>query len=269
MERRSIEENGERSLNRRAVRRYGWRLAACFAAALVLQLPLAWAIVYFYVPSWQGETSVIVGKPPGCASNVDRVRIENDTQPGIRWVVVTGWSSSYSQAVFRTDEERLFVDEPTWPFPAEEVFPGLVDVSKWPSSAPGGVGFVAGTYGETMVEAYAIGWPFLCATGRSVRDVTTGKWTTTGGILAQWPRYKQRHWLALGLAPLCYTPRWAGVAANTVSLGAMLFAAWAAAPLVSACRKWRRRRRGMCSGCAYDLRGLDLSAACPECGLRR
>lgn len=29
--------------------------------------------------------------------------------------------------------------------------------------------------------------------------------------------------------------------------------------------RWRRRRRGLCQNCAYDLRG-DVSGVCPECG---
>ena len=33
-------------------------------------------------------------------------------------------------------------------------------------------------------------------------------------------------------------------------------------------KRWRRRRRGACLQCGYDLRG-ELDAGCPECGWRR
>jgi hypothetical protein len=36
-----------------------------------------------------------------------------------------------------------------------------------------------------------------------------------------------------------------------------------------AIRRWRRRRRGRCAGCGYDLAGLVVDngvRTCPECG---
>jgi hypothetical protein len=34
------------------------------------------------------------------------------------------------------------------------------------------------------------------------------------------------------------------------------------------CRRWRRRRRGLCVGCGYSLTG-NVSGVCPECGKDR
>lgn len=59
---------------------------------------------------------------------------------------------------------------------------------------------------------------------------------------------------------LPYLPVWLGVVVNTA-----LFAALWMLPLVGipALRRNRRRRRGLCSRCAYELAGLMV---CPECG---
>jgi hypothetical protein len=238
------------------------RFALSLLAALALQFPLAWGIVYFSSPHWQGETSVIIDKPPGNSSNVDRVRIENDTQTGVRWVRISGWSAAYDASVCRSDEEQLFIDEPTWPFAAADVLPGLRDPGRWPPSVPGRSSFAAGGYGETFVEAYAIGWPFLCLTGRADRDPMTGKWPrTTGVIIAPEPKF--RTWSTLGCVPLCYVPRWQGCIGNTIALGLPIFALWTG---LAALRLARRRRRGMCIQCCYDLRATPAGSPCPECG---
>ena len=51
-----------------------------------------------------------------------------------------------------------------------------------------------------------------------------------------------------------------GLAANTAFYGAV----WVVPVFgIPALRRWRRRRRGRCVGCGYELAGL---ATCPECG---
>ena len=46
--------------------------------------------------------------------------------------------------------------------------------------------------------------------------------------------------------------------------------AWALLlPLPGMARRALRRRRGLCTACAYDLHGLPTGALCPECGQRR
>ncbi len=66
-----------------------------------------------------------------------------------------------------------------------------------------------------------------------------------------------------GYIPL--EPMWGGLGANV--------AAWSGLWLLllempRAARHALRRRRGRCTRCGYDLRGLDLSTLCPECGHR-
>lgn len=61
-----------------------------------------------------------------------------------------------------------------------------------------------------------------------------------------------------------------GVIGNTAAWTCVAFGAWTAATWW---RLRRRRRRGMCEHCGYDLRGLagsaveyKVGATCPECG---
>ena len=62
--------------------------------------------------------------------------------------------------------------------------------------------------------------------------------------------------------PIPFLPIWAGFLTNTVFYGAILWMLFAAKRAV---QSHRRTRRGLCPGCAYDLRGA-AHAKCPECG---
>ena len=65
------------------------------------------------------------------------------------------------------------------------------------------------------------------------------------------------------------TPKGSSWAANAVDADiAILSAAWFVLIVgFGALRASRRRRRGLCPKCAYDLRGSpQTGGACPECG---
>jgi len=55
-------------------------------------------------------------------------------------------------------------------------------------------------------------------------------------------------------------PVWPGFAVNTLAYGAV---AWGVLFAPGVVKRWRRRRRGACVGCGYELAGL---VRCPECG---
>lgn len=57
-----------------------------------------------------------------------------------------------------------------------------------------------------------------------------------------------------------------GLAANTAFYAS---AWWVAIFGLARSRRWNRQRRGLCARCAYDLRGLENGAKCPECGATR
>jgi len=61
--------------------------------------------------------------------------------------------------------------------------------------------------------------------------------------------------------PLPLMPVWPGFAINTLFYGTLAFAAMAG---VSAIRRRRRFKRGLCVQCAYPLTGGEV---CPECGV--
>ncbi|MCA9310143.1 MAG: hypothetical protein KDA21_03000 [Phycisphaerales bacterium] len=58
-------------------------------------------------------------------------------------------------------------------------------------------------------------------------------------------------------------PLWSGFALDALIFGALLWGGWG---LLSGTRRARRRRRGRCAWCGYDLGDL---ATCPECGRER
>ncbi len=69
----------------------------------------------------------------------------------------------------------------------------------------------------------------------------------------------------IGEHAICYYPRWLGLAADTAFWGA----AWLGVLSVPiALRGKRRRAKGLCPTCAYDLKG-NLAGGCPECGWGR
>lgn len=98
------------------------------------------------------------------------------------------------------------------------------------------------------------GWPFYALEYReSVDELATrpSGWRAVylGGI-ESWVRHR----------PLPIKPVWTGLLLDAVLYGAALFAL-SAAP--GAFVRARRRRRGLCLKCAYELKGLSV---CPECG---
>ena len=104
---------------------------------------------------------------------------------------------------------------------------------------------------------YRAGWPMLALVGwqRSVNDVDASV-----SVLV---------WINLDnelVATFPYSPIWPGFAINTVFYAALI---WMLFAVPAALRRKRRRSRGLCVKCAYDLRGRAVSSdVCPECGAR-
>jgi hypothetical protein len=112
---------------------------------------------------------------------------------------------------------------------------------------------------------YSVGWPYLSvrATSRTWSELTgprtvTTHWTHNGLLLPA--RYFQDSLTMMHKWPLPIRPLWPGFAIDTAFYGTLAFLFWSAPGFVW---RTRRRRRGLCVGCGYELRGMQK---CPECG---
>lgn len=158
---------------------------------------------------------------------------------------------------------------------------------------------MTGTHAVWGADAAALGWPLTAPAGWSPPDAheharvlgvdgyhvmnTEGSasqsmWVVCAGLPlrslvlnerrpAAPPRWERGmrfvsggRYVRLPLVPLA-----AGFAANTAVYAIPLLASL---PVAGWARRARRRRRGLCPACRYDLRH-DLASGCPECGWGR
>lgn len=117
---------------------------------------------------------------------------------------------------------------------------------------------------EARDHAYedARGWPMLalwCEFQWGWSPSRGGGWSASNGIVLSAPA--TRSMLEVRVLPLM--PIWTGLLVNA----AVYALAWGALLLIlDWIRRSRRRRRQLCTICAYDLRGLAARDLCPECG---
>lgn len=123
---------------------------------------------------------------------------------------------------------------------------------------------------STTVDEVRAGWPLTCLRywRVSVDNLPHDERNDARGTFTPW-----RNRVRLPLPTVCIEqalplrPVWGLFVAN-VAAWASAFAALCVGPrwLLHAFGVTRRRRRGLCTRCAYDLSGLDPRGGCPECG---
>ncbi len=107
-----------------------------------------------------------------------------------------------------------------------------------------------------------VGWPARAATGWTYD--TNARGLQQQGLIGLY-RLQQNYSASYAIPRLIpYAPLWRGIAINAVALGFPSLLLLLASPL----RTSRRRRKGECPRCAYDLKH-DFARGCPECGWNR
>ncbi|MCC6321349.1 MAG: hypothetical protein IT438_07935 [Phycisphaerales bacterium] len=88
--------------------------------------------------------------------------------------------------------------------------------------------------------------------------LTSGQLASGGAIILDRGTWSPR--------TLPYLPIWPALLANILFYFTLFAATTAAARALT---RFRRRRRGQCPRCAYDLRATPPASPCPECGTAR
>ena len=166
----------------------------------------------------------------------------------------------------------------TWPtYRGETHLPDKGDLRWWHDNAPDGFAArpaeVAGFYGlgtstvimvDRRIEAstsapsdairYRAGLPMRTFEGSIWVDMNRRRSTMQHAVKIWGDR-----------PPIPLQLLWVGFTINTIFYGVLL---WLLMLGLLRARRVRRRKRGLCIKCGYDLRG-DFSAGCSECGWRR
>ncbi len=170
---------------------------------------------------------------------------------------------------FAMGEGFDFVNEPEWPFGVPADWPEPVGGSRgggafrsWVSTytvsieRSGSSDGLVGVASPTRIATRQMwGWPCRCleTRWRDTRAVGAGRGapaTVSFDRGIEWP----------GTITLPLRPLWPGFAVNAAFYAGVC---WILLAVPGVLVRWRRRRRGRCPACGYELAGLDR---CSECG---
>jgi len=121
----------------------------------------------------------------------------------------------------------------------------------------------AGATRVTGAGEVAVGWPFRALRCAQLR-IANALPLQHSPILGRFPtREIGEPVISLEEAPIPAGPIWSGLLLNTAIYG---MATFLLTLLLSRARAARRRRRGLCPLCAYNLAATLPGTPCPECG---
>lgn len=114
------------------------------------------------------------------------------------------------------------------------------------------------------VYRWEVGWPWraVVATVREEGTAATPRMVHDALAVVSVPADPANSYLVRH-RPLAIRPMWPGFAGCVLVFGAAVAVLDAFMP---AARRWWRRRRGLCTGCGYDIHGRPENLPCPECG---
>jgi hypothetical protein len=246
-----------------------WRLGWFALVGLLVSWLVAWAIAWRAAPQVSamslskpiGEDRWVYGcadSPGSTYAEAVRVRPSDGLQvlPNTRTYIVT----------FRPPGVRVILGGSSVGAPAKEL-PPWVRLEELPSD-------------RSVMGLAAYGWPCRCLQARvsgppeSYGDPT--RFMATVGLRVRSPRSVTTAGLSVtptapgwleGMLPV--DPVWRGLAADVGIYASSCAAIWLTwHELGGPARAARRRRRGLCPHCAYDLRA-EFAGGCPECGWGR
>ncbi len=120
------------------------------------------------------------------------------------------------------------------------------------------------------IWAKAAGWPFRCfvcnTRTQNAPDFRSHTWSARGGIILGSPtRPGWADWPPQFPIIIPLRPMWPELLANTLMYAAAFALGAISIRTLATVRGRRRRERGLCPRCGYDLRGT-AAERCPECG---
>jgi hypothetical protein len=172
---------------------------------------------------------------------LDRVTIVPSWGPNVPPEYVTEWRTYYPLAGDIPAQTRSLYKSPDRPLPTWARVPD----EHW---APRGV------------TTYAAGWPWPALSAweehHPPNPARVLRTMHDAWVIARVPSVATR-WLPL-------RPMWPGLIADTLFYATLIMASASGASCFRGCR---RRQRGLCPACGYDVRATPAGAPCPECGV--
>jgi hypothetical protein len=234
-------------------------LALCVVLGVLSTVGIAW--FHAATQDMFGEDRLLrLRRPQGVTDGPDMIWIRQATHHAS-----IGWTVSYELGIARTfepvDSEGQALTVPSWG--RHIVYPWESEPDRWPAFVPPGV-----PYAIQAVNLRAYGWPspaLYCMQVVKDTGAPPFAWTSEGGLLIPWmrsPDYIQAP--PPLLLPLRVIAR--GVAIDVACHSVGWMAIVLAVPFI---RAERRRRRGLCVACGYDVYSIPVEHPCPECGCER